>query len=250
MDRNFDSFFKELVRERIEEMPCPPKEEVWEQIKARLRAERKKERRKHLLKRLKLVFAVCIAIAFFTVLYVNFQTPVMAFTNNIIKSIMVIKGDTIKIYKKVVNADEDTHDYLFGRDIDDPRIGEAQKKVHFRMFIPEFIPKDFKLNSVDMLSQYEKRETVTFLYLNSDSDKKECFEIIQRSYPNGADVTLNIKTDDNTKIEHLSIEGIEYTLISYEKNLNGVLWDSGNIGCEINGNINRDDILKVAKSMK
>ena len=44
MDRDFDSFFKELVRERIDEMPCPPKEEVWEQIKTQLRAERRKEK--------------------------------------------------------------------------------------------------------------------------------------------------------------------------------------------------------------
>jgi len=250
MNRDFDSFFKELVRERIDEMPCPPKKEVWEQIKTRLRVERKKERRKYILKRLRPVFAVCILIAFLTVIYVNFQTPVMAFTNKIIKSIMVIKGDTIKIYKKVVNADEGTTDYLFGRDIDDPRIGEAQKKVHFRMFIPEYLPKDFKLNGVDVLNQYEKRETVTFQYLNSDSNKKECFEIIQRSYPNGADATLNIKKEDNTKIEQLSVGGVEYTLVSYEKKLNGLLWDNNNIGYEINGNITKDDIIKVAKSMK
>ena len=97
---------------------------------------------------------------------------------------------------------------------------------------------------------YEGKETVTFLYLKSDSNEKECFEITQRSYPNGTDITYNFKKDENAKIEQLSIEGIEYTLVNYEKNLNGLLWNNGNIGCEINGNISKDDVLKTAKSMK
>ncbi|AUS96073.1 hypothetical protein CDQ84_18745 [Clostridium thermosuccinogenes] len=175
----------------------------------------------------------------------------MAFTNRIIKSIIVITEDTIKIYKKVNSpTDGKTPDYLFGRDIDDPRIGEAQKKVHFRLFMPEYIPKDFKLDKVDVLNKYEKKETVTFLYVNTNSDNKDCFEITQRSFPNGTNVALNIKKDENTKIENLVIDGIEYTLVNHEEHLNGLLWDSGEIGCEINGNITKDEIIKVAKSMK
>lgn len=251
MSKDFDSFIKELVIERIEEMPRSPKEEVWEQVINRLREERKKEKRKTLLKRLKPALAACVLIALLTGLFVNLQTPVMAFTNKIIKSIMVIKDDTIKIYKKVDSpGDEKKPDYLFGRDIDDPRVGEAQKKVHFRLFIPEYIPKDFKLSKVDILNKYEKKETVTFLYINANSDKKDCFEITQKSFPNGTNIALNIKKDENTKIENITIGGLEYTLVNYEENLNGLLWDSGAIGCEINGNITKDEIIKVAKSMK
>jgi len=251
MGKDFDSFFKELVQERIDEMPCPPKEEVWEQIKVGLRVERKKEKYHRLIKRLKPAVAASIIIAFLTVLYAIPQTQVMAFTNKIIKNIIVITEDTIKIYKKVdTTGKESTPDYLFGRDIDDPRIGDAQKKIHFRLKIPEYTPKGYKLSNVDVLNKYEKKETVTFLYLNSDSDKKDYFEIIQRSFPNGSDVTFNIKKDENTKIENLTDNGIEYTLVSYENSLNGVLWDSGNIGCEISGNLTKDEIIKVAKSMK
>lgn len=36
MGKNFDSYFEELLRERIDEMPCPTKAEVWQQIKKRL----------------------------------------------------------------------------------------------------------------------------------------------------------------------------------------------------------------------
>lgn len=250
MSKDFNSFFKELVQERIDEVPCPPKDTMWKKLIVQLRIERKKEKRKRLLNRLKPVIAACIIVAFIAILYAIPQTQVMAFTNKIIKNIIIITEDTIKIYKKVDNESDKTNDYLFGREIDDPRIGEAQKKIHFRLLIPEYIPKDFKLNNVDVLNKYEKKETVTFLYLHSNSDNKECFEIMQQSFPNGSDVTLNIKKDENTKIEKLTVDGIEYTFLSYEKKLSGILWDGENISYEINGNLTKDEIIKVAKSMK
>lgn len=251
MSKDFDSFIKELVIERIEEIPHPHKEEVWEQVITRLREELKKEKKKALLKRLKPVLVTCALVILLTGLFVYLQAPVMAFTDKIIKSIMVIEEDIVKIYKKSdFSGDEKTPDYLFGRDIDDPRIGEAQKKVHFRLFIPEYIPKKFKLDKIDILSKYEKKETVTFLYINTSSDNKESFEIKQRSFGIGTNGALNINKGDNTKIENITIDEIEYTLVYYEENINGLLWDSGEIGYEINGKITMDEIIKVAKSMK
>jgi len=249
MPKDFDSLVKELVKERICEMPHPPKEAVWEQLRTRLSQERKKEKRIRILKQLRPAFVACLVIIFLTVIYSDPSTHVAAFTNRIIKSIVEITQDTIKIHKKVDPAAEKS-DYLFGRDIDDPRLGEAQKKVHFRLFIPEYIPEAFELSSVDVLNKNTKKETVTLLYINSNSDKKDCFEIIQRSYSDGTSVTMNIKKDESTKIENLTVDGIEYTLISHEKNLNGLLWDTDNIGYEISGNISRDDIIEIAKSMK
>lgn len=250
MSRDFDSLMRELVKERIREMPHPPKDEVWEQIINRLRQERRKERKIKMLKQLRSVFTACMVIIFLIVLYINPNTRVAAFTNKTAKSIVEITQDTFKIHKKIDFAAAGKADYLFGRDIDDPRIGEAQKRIHFRLFTPEYIPKYFKLDSVDVLNKNEKNETVTFLYINSNNDKKDCFEITQRSYSDGASVTMNIEKDEDTKIENLAIDGIDYTLVSYEKNLNGLLWDNGNIGCEISGNISRNDIIEIAKSMK
>ncbi len=250
MSKDFDSFIKELVKERIDEMPRPPKDEVWRQLITQLRQEHSKERKLKILKQLRSAFTACMVIIFLIVLYINPNTHVAAFTNKIIESIVVMTENTVKIYKKVDSTAGDNTDYLFGRDIDDPRIGEAQKKVHFRLFIPGYIPKDFKLDSIDVLNKNEKKETVTFLYKNANSDKKDCFEIRQQSYSDDASVTMNIEKDESTKIENLTIDGIEYTLISHEKNLNGLLWDNGNIGCEISGNISRNDIIEIAKSMK
>jgi len=250
MSKDLDSLIKELAEERICEMPHPLKEEVWEQLMVRLRKKRKEGKRINTFKRLKPVIAACMVIIFLTVLYVNPKTQVAAITNKMIKRIVKITQDTVKVYKKVDSIAVEKTDYLFDRDIDDPRIGEAQKKVHFRLFIPEYIPEGFKLDSVDILNKNEKKETVTFLYINSNRDKKDCFEVTQRSYSTGTSVTMNIEKNENTKIEILTLDGVEYTLINHEKDLNGLLWDIENIGCEISGNISRENIIEIAKSMK
>jgi hypothetical protein len=251
MGRDFNSFFKELVQERIDEMPCPPKEEIWEQVKIRLRAERKKERNQYLLKYLRPVFAVLVTIVLFTVLFINFQTPVIAFTNKIIKNLITITDQKIKIHKNTVNTDEGSTKYLLGRDIDDPRIGEVQKKVHFRILIPEYIPGDFKLYSVDVLNKNQEKETVIMLYVKTENDnKKDSFQIMQNSFPNDSEITMNKFKDDNTKIEYIIINEVKCILITNDNSINTILWDKENISYEIFGTISRKDIIKVAESMK
>ena len=246
MAKDIDAFIKELEQERFNNITCPPSDEMWGEIIIRLR----KEKKKKLFKRLRPVFAASIVIVLLTISFIHFQIPVKAFTNKIIKTIQEITESTFKIHMKVVsNEDEKDNDIFFGRNIDDPRIGEAQEKIHFKMIIPEYIPENFKLSNVDVINKYEKKETVTFLYINSDNDK-QCFEITQRSIPHNSEVTLNIGKDENTKIEHLSINETECTLVSYDKNLNGLLWNNDNISYELSGNISREDIIKIAESMK
>ena len=101
-----------------------------------------------------------------------------------------------------------------------------------------------------MLNKYEKRETVTFLYLNSENNENECFDILQQSYPIYADVTISINTENANKIERFSTNGIEYTLLRYEHELYGLFWDSDNIWYSISGSITRDDIIKIANSLR
>lgn len=101
-----------------------------------------------------------------------------------------------------------------------------------------------------MLNKYEKRETVTFLYLKSENNENECFDILQQSYPIDADVTISINTENADKIERFSTNCIDYTLLRYEYELYGLFWDIDNIWYSISGNITRDDIIKIANSLK
>lgn len=247
MGKDLDSLINKAFKIRYEETNYPPSQEVWEKVIKRLR----KQRRMDKLKRLKPVIAACVLVAVLSGLFTAFNEPVMALTNKFIKTIVEITDNTIRIHKKVVPIeDKDKEDYFFGRNIEDPRIGEAQKKIHFKLLIPEYIPDNFKLSSVDVLNKYEKKETVTMLYINTvENGEKSSFEITQKSFPNDSEITMNIQKDENTIIEHININGIERTLISYEGR-NALLWDEGNISREIAGIISKEDIIKVAESMK
>ena len=194
------------------------------------------------------VFAACALIAIISWTMINYPSPVLAFASKIIKSIEVITGNSFRIHTKVVSDDNRKgNDYSFGRNIDDPRIGEAQKKMHFMVLIPQYVPDGFKLNNVDVLNKDNQKEVITFLYVKS---KSESFEIMQENRPGNADDTLNIQKYDDTIIEHIKINGIQCTLVSYDKTQNKLLWSSDGIGYKIDGNISKEEIIKIAESMK
>lgn len=248
MDKDLDSLIKKAFKIRYEETNYPPSQEVWEKVIKRLRKQRKLDR----LKRLKHVIAACVLVAVLSGLFIVFNGPVMAFTNKFIKTFVEITDSTIRIHKKIVSIeDKDKEDYFFGRNIEDPRIGEAQKEIHFKLLIPEYIPDSFKLSSVDILNKHEKKEAVTMYYTKTtENGKKDSFQITQRSFPSDSEVTMNIQKEEDTVIEHMDINGVEYTLISYNKDTNALLWDESDKSSEIVGIISKEDIIRVAKSMK
>jgi hypothetical protein len=251
MERDFDSFFKEVVRERMEEMPCPPKEETWERIKTRLRAERKMERRRYWKRCMRPVIAACVTIVVLVVLYTNYQSPVLAYAGKFVKTLIEITDDTIRIHKKVVPIeDKDKEDYFFGRNIEDPRIGEAQKKVHFMLLIPEYLPDGFSLSNVNVLNKYEKMETVTMLYnKETENGGKISFEITQDRFPDESSATYTMQKKDDMEIEHIEINGSDCILIEEESGC-ALFWSEENISREITGSIGREEIIRIAESMK
>lgn len=246
MGKDIDSFIKDIFEEEFENIEYPLSDEMWGQIRLKL----KNERRKILLKKLRPAFAAGIIISVLSVLLLYFQMPVMAFANRIIRSVEEFAGSTLKIHRKDVAQDVNSGVDIISN-IDDPRIGEAQKNIHFKMLIPGYIPEDFKLNNVDVLNKNKEKEVVTFQYINTkDENKREAFEITQESFPSSTDNTINILDEKDTNIEHIKINSIECTLIKYDDALNKLIWNNDHLGYEIDGRISKDDIIKIAKSMK
>ena len=246
MGKNIDSLITDILEEEFDNIEYPPADEMWGQIRIKLM----KERRKMLLKRLRPAFAACILISVLSVLLINFQTPVMAFANKIIRSMEEFTGNTLKIHRRDIAQDEKGGADI-KRNIDDPRIGEAQKNIHFKLLLPEYIPNDFKLNNVDVLNKNKEKEVVTLQYINTkDENKRESFEITQESFPSGIDNTINILDDKGAIVEHIKINGIECTLINYDNTLNKLIWTNDHLGYKIDGRLSKNDIVKIAESMK
>ena len=244
MGKNIDSLIKDIFEEEFDNIEYPQADEMWGQIRIKL----KKERRKILLKRLRPAFAACILISVLSVLFINFQTPVMAFANKLIRSMEEFTGNTLKIHRRDVAQDEKGGADIT-RNIDDPRIHEAQKNINFDLIIPGYIPKDFKLSNVDVLNKNKEKEVVTLQYIKNEN-RRESFEITQESFPSGVDDTLNILDDEGVNVEHVKINGIECTLINYDSTLNKLIWINSHLGYKIDGRVSKEDIIKIAKSMK
>ena len=96
MAKDFDSFLKEIVQERIDEIPCPPKEEVWQQMKMQLRSKRN-GKIEFILNKSKPTYAVCVVIIILVMLFIAFQTSVMAFMNNVMRNWLVVIGNVARI---------------------------------------------------------------------------------------------------------------------------------------------------------
>lgn len=236
MDRDIDALITEALQEKFDNIACQPSEETWDMILKSVR----KNRRQEIIKKLRPAFAVGVLI-FLTVLFINFQKPIMAFADKVIKSIEQISGDTLKINKSVMNNDN-------VQKSDDPRLDEAKKEVSFQLLLPGYIPEGYILKDVEAHNTYKERESVIFHYSNTN-DVKKYIAITQQSFPPGTNVTMNIQKNEDTIIKHMDVDDIEYTLVDYGINVK-LIWDIGNVSYKIDGNINEEDVMKIAESMK
>lgn len=122
MGKNIDSLIKDILEEEFDNIEYPPDDEIWEQIRLKLN----QERRKILLRKLRPVFLIDILISVVSFLLKNFKMYVIAFVNKIIRNMGEFTGNTSKIHTKV-SAQDDKGGVDIRRNIDDPRIGEAQR---------------------------------------------------------------------------------------------------------------------------
>ncbi len=246
MHCNTDPLLKEAVHEQINNVIPPPKEEMWENIKNGL----VKNSKRKSFKFSRFVIATCIALVIFISLAL-FDTPVKAFSVNIIRSIEEIIGDTL-IVKKIVGYDNnnETLDEVKSQS-GDPRIDGANGQVSFEILIPSYIPVDYELYTVDVFNKVKENESVTLLYINTkDKHKREGFEIAIRSLPIGSEIDINYVINDDTVIEHITINDIECTLLNYGERDNELFWDKHKLSYTIGGNISKEEIIKIAKSLK
>jgi len=240
--KDTDSLIEIAYKAKYNSIKCPPKDEVWSSIKNNLSKERKKFVKKRNLT------AAAFLLIFIGFFFVSSLTPVGAFTNKIIKSIISITEDTFNIHKKV-NSNSIPH--ITNKEFDDPRIGETQNKINFELSVPKYMTKNYYLDNIDVLNENKEQELVSLRYINSENYAKSGFiQINQEKNPNGATISLNVLREADTQMKEIKIDGIEYVLFLYNNGFSKLMWDIQNISYTINGQISEDEIIKIAKSMK
>lgn len=249
MERNMDSLFKELVREHIDNSSCPPKDEIWNNIKLRLMEEQNVRKKEYWRKKLRPLIAACLVTALIASIFLVPGTNAMAFTNRILKSILNIGEDTIHIYKKVFYGNRP--EKAGSNNFYDPRINEVQKEVSFKLLVPLYIPEGYELESVKSDKKREKREYVSFLYSSTDSkNSSNDLTIIQQYYPDSTSMTISVPRVENPSAESFIIGSTEYIFVD-NNGYQILLWNSTDVGYEIisTGNIGKDEMVRIAESM-
>lgn len=237
-----DSLIEIAYKAKYNNVKCPPKEEVWSSIKSNLRKEHKNS-----VKRRSLTAAALLLI-FTGIILVSSSTPVGAFTNKIIKSIINITEDTFNIHKEVdINSESDA----INKEFDDPRLGETQNKIHFDLSVPRYMPEDYHLEKIKVLNENKEQELVSLCYINDNKLTEIGFiQIDQESNPDGTSISLNVLREADTQMKEIKMSGIEYVLFIYNNGLCKLMWDTSNISYMINGKISEDEIIRIAESMK
>lgn len=246
MEKNMDSLLKELIQDQIDNTPCPPRDEIWNNIKEKLMEEQRAKVKANRPKKLRPLIAACITIALLISLFVLPGTNTMAFTNKILKGLFNIGEDTIQIYKKVIYGNRTETD---SKHIEDPRIKEVQREVSFKLLVPSYIPEGYELEHVFKDKKIEKRESVTFLYSSvNNSDDVLGLTIVQQYYPDTASLALSLPRKENPSAESFIKGSTEYVFIDNAK-YKMLLWNNDNLSYEIMSNMGKDEMVRIAESM-
>lgn len=244
-DSKFDKLIKETIILKVDETKIPPADMMWQGVLKSVRLKRRQQN----LKRLKPIAAIIVIIVTICVLFLSFEQPVTAFTIKVIKSITKMTNDIYQV-RKSTNIKDSKGDILSLLS-DDSRVGEAQKKVKFKLLLPSFVPDGFSLSQIDIKSNYENKESIIMLFINnSESSKNKSFEITQQSFPGNGNETFDSRTTNGTSLKEILISGAEGLLIEYSKDYHVLTWEYDNISFKIDGQLSENEIIKVAKSLK
>lgn len=242
--QDMDLLIEIAYKAKYNAMECPPKEEVWSNIKNSLN-----KKQKSFVKRKSLTAAVLFLI-FTGLFFASNPTSVGAVANKIIKSIINITEDTFNIRKKV---NVKTRSNTITTEFDDPRLADTQNLINFDLRVPQYMPKDYYLEKINVLDNNEQQEVVSLYYTNiniKEDTEKDFIQIEQGSNPDGTNISLNLLREKDTKIKKAKIHGNEYILVSYKNGFCELMWDMGNISYTIQGRISEDEMLKIAESMR
>lgn len=125
-------------------------------------------------------------------------------------------------------------------------IDEAQKRVDFRIAVPEYLPEGYSFHGAKISGG--GKDSVTLIYRKGTEGEELSIE--EFSTTEESAFSYNFRTND-AEVKTLSIKGAEATLIHFRKtDRRQLLYGSGSINFIITGRLSEQDIIRVAESMR
>ncbi len=114
---------------------------------------------------------------------------------------------------------------------------EARKEVNFTVLSPSYVPSGYTFDSATVF-KYDGKESVSLLYRNSSST----FVLTEKLFD-------DIQRPDFGEVEKVSINGAEGKLISLPGS-NMLVWNNGKLELILSVTLSKEEMIKVAGSVK
>lgn len=125
---------------------------------------------------------------------------------------------------------------------------EAQQKTSFHLFVPTVLPTGYSIERVDIFFKegYQEAHTAQFEYIHPNGDS---FEIIQIEMSSDTNISSGVNESAGT-IQEVSVLGTPAFLVSLESGRVKLELLIENVKITIIGDLNTEEILKIANSLE
>lgn len=192
----------------------------------------------------KIILASCIFMIIFIISIFSEIPYARAFRFRVVKTIYNIKDNIITIIHKddkketpVTNSNDSLNKLLSI---------EQVNGLPFHVYIPKYLPTDYKLSSILWKQYPDNMHIVEQLYIK-DNDKT--ISLIQTENRPDENIETNIKSD-NSKVEIIDINDISITIICTDGNITNAIWYKDNTKFEIVACCSKDETINIIKSLQ
>ncbi|MCH1627050.1 DUF4367 domain-containing protein [Fredinandcohnia quinoae] len=168
-----------------------------------------------------------------------------------------VEGNMISLFVKVGENEEHIEDVkepsldeyyvIEGSEttMDEIDLEQAKKETAFPILIPKWVPTDFELEHVLVLTKQNQKSDE--IYLQYKSNAKH-FTIRQTSTGHEFGLGMSYNKDE-VNVEQIKINGYQANLINRSKGISKLFWVTQSIYYSIDGHLTKEEIIQIAESM-
>ena len=241
-----DILIKNALAETMEEIHVPPMEDTWKHIEERIQ-----ERKKKLpLYKKSLAVAVLLLIGVVVGSGLNHEGYANYFrTMNIFTSI-TDQAITVQMHNKMPDEMKDkkgTPPVEEEEKLEDVEmsIEDVRDVANFQMQEPTYMPEGYPLEKVILTSFGKKTIQVKILYGKEDSG----IELLQQPLYGQYAASININPKYGRVLEK-RVNGLNYMILEFVNGEVKIHWDRNEVKFTLRGNLEREEMLKIAASTR
>lgn len=254
-DKDMDRLIEEAIKEEFNSITPPMStNEAWEMFNKRREQKKRKNKSIKILtifnkKFVYVVSSIIIVISLFALAPQN-----GAAFSKITEIFNKIQGNVVQLFIKVGGSEEnengpssDEFTVIEGSEVisEQMNLEQAQQETEFPIIVPKRLPSGVHLKNVTVLKKANIKSKEIYLnYMGSDNQFTIREMVVGNRFGFGASFD-----QEDTKVEEININGHKANLIKYKNGFMGLVWITQNHYLSIEGNITKEQIIRIAESM-